>query len=85
MNEEFEGVQVLMVEIEKSTNVKRVGYVEERSELYVEFKNGDVVRYVEVPKDKHSELMAADSKGSYMYHNVSYVYSYNYVRRGRSL
>lgn len=50
----------------QSTNVEAVGYDDGASALHVRFKNGDTYVYQNVPKQVFEELMAADSKGSYV-------------------
>jgi len=47
----------------KSSNLKAVGY--ESEILEVEFLNGGVYEYSEVPQENYDGLMAALSKGKY--------------------
>ena len=47
----------------KSSHLKAVGYKSEIME--VEFLNGGVYEYSEVPQEKYDGLMAAPSKGKY--------------------
>lgn len=49
-----------------SSNVHRIGYDSATEELYVEFSNGRIYVYSAVPQSTYDELLAADSKGSYM-------------------
>jgi len=38
--------------------------------LEIEFNTGRVYQYFDVPQSEYDGLMAADSHGSYFYHNV---------------
>lgn len=57
------GFEMIFVD---STNVEAVGYDEESRELHVQFRNGKVYIYADVPEETHRELLNADSKGSYL-------------------
>ncbi|MCB9468393.1 MAG: KTSC domain-containing protein [Candidatus Obscuribacterales bacterium] len=46
-----------------SSNLKSVGY--EDGTLEIEFKNGRIYQYSDVPKEIYDELMTADSLGIY--------------------
>lgn len=50
-----------------SSNVASVGYDEDAKQLQVEFKNGSVYSYWNVPVTEFRALMAARSKGSYLH------------------
>lgn len=50
----------------RSSNIKAIGYDAASKALSVEFLNGGVYRYSDVPAEKHAELMAADSCGAYL-------------------
>ena len=47
----------------KSSNLKAVGYESEIMEI--EFLNGSVYEYSEVPQEKYDDLMSASSQGKY--------------------
>ena len=49
----------------KSSNIASVGYDPEKSILEVEFTNGGLYRYADVPAKVHEELVGADSVGKY--------------------
>jgi hypothetical protein len=59
-----------------SSNVVSVGYDE--GTLEVEFNSG-IYCYYDVPEYIFEELMASDSKGSYLHRNVKNSYSYEQV------
>jgi hypothetical protein len=60
-----------------SSNLRSVGYDEAARVLEVEFQNGRVYRYLDVPREVYEELMSADSLGRYFneYIRESYQYS----------
>lgn len=49
-----------------SSNIASIGYDPGSLVLEVEFNNGKVYQYFEVPQGAHDELMSSSSKGSYM-------------------
>jgi hypothetical protein len=49
-----------------SSSVLSVGYDGKSHTLEVEFRNGGVYRYLDVPEDAWSELRAAGSKGRFL-------------------
>nr|WP_309694535.1 KTSC domain-containing protein [Armatimonas sp.] len=49
-----------------SSMLHAVGYDEEAKELEAVFASGKVYRYEGVPKEVYEELLASDSKGSFM-------------------
>ena len=53
-----------LIAVESST-IRAVGYNPEHQELLLEFVNGGVYKYIDVPASVHTALMAADSKGSF--------------------
>ena len=59
-----------------SSNIESIGYDSNSKILEVEFTNMSVYRYYEVPEDVYEELMAAESKGSYLYQKIKGVYRY---------
>ena len=61
-----------MVKVE-SSNVVAIGY--KKNNLYVDFKSGSYV-YYDVPQKIYDGLLAAESKGKYMWAHVRDVYSY---------
>ncbi len=50
----------------ESSTIEAVGYRETTSTLEVVFNSDKTYRYFEVPKTLYLELMASDSKGSYI-------------------
>ena len=65
------------IDTPESSNLQRFMYNEESQTLTVEFKNGGVYEYYDVPVNIYEGLKNADSKGNYLYHHIkgSFMYS----------
>lgn len=57
-----------------SSNIASVGYDEKKLVLEVEFGNGNVYQYQNVPQDVYKDLMTASSHGQYFNKVVKGVY-----------
>ena len=53
-----------------SHNIYSIGYDSNSKVLEIEFDTYAVYRYYEVPEDVYEELMAAESKGSYLQRKI---------------
>ena len=53
-----------------SSNVQAVGYDSTLMVLEVEFNNGRVYQYLDVPQSEYDALLGASSIGSYLHHNI---------------
>ncbi|WP_149088096.1 KTSC domain-containing protein [Pseudomonas prosekii] len=62
-----------------SSNVESVGYDEDSETLEVEFKNGTLYQYFDVPQSAFNGLVNADSVGVYLAENIKGVYRYSRV------
>ena len=62
-----------------SSNVRSVGYSEPAQTLEVEFLNGSVYQYYNVPEFIYSQLMRSDSKGGFLHREVKNFYPYSRV------
>jgi len=60
-------VQRILVESEQ---LDSVGYNAGRSEMEIEFRNGDIIRYMSVPAPTYLALMNADEKDAYFEKHV---------------
>lgn len=60
----------------ESSLLKSVGYSAETKTLEVEFSKGGIYRYFNVPPEKHTAMMAAESVGSYFLKNVKMDHSF---------
>ncbi len=59
-----------------SSNIAAIGYNEDDHILEVEFKNGSVYQYSDVPLSERTGIMNADSKGRYFHANIRNRYPY---------
>jgi len=67
----------------KSSNLKSVGYDPETEILEIEFKNGFVYHYFEVPQSRYDGLMNASSKGSYLNQSIKRKFPYKLMSKAR--
>ncbi len=59
-----------------SSNVASVGYDPNTMTLEVEFRNGSVYQYFDVPETVYQDLMSASSVGTYLNQNIKASYRY---------
>jgi hypothetical protein len=59
-----------------SHNVASVGYDRDTMTLEVEFRNGSVYQYFDVPDAVYRELVSASSVGTYLSQNIKASYRY---------
>ncbi len=64
----------------QSSGLAAVGYSKRRHILEIEFTNGAIYRYVEVPSSVHRDLMSAESKARFYDENVRGKYRSVHVR-----
>ena len=64
---------------QESSLIKSMGYDEETFELEVEFKNGKVYLYEQVPVQVYNSLAMADSVGKQFHRLVKPVYKFKLV------
>ena len=62
-----------------SSNVESIGYDEDSSTLQIEFKNGTMYQYFDVPENVFIGLRDADSVGGYLAARIKGVYRYSKV------
>ena len=62
-----------------SSNVESVGYDEDSQTLEIEFKNGTLYQYFDVPQNIFNSLVGADSVGVYLAENIKGSYRYSRV------
>ncbi|MDR8389504.1 KTSC domain-containing protein [Aliifodinibius sp. S!AR15-10] len=53
-----------------SSNIASIGYDQDRALLEIEFNNGRIYEYYDVPQYEYDQLMAAESHGSYANENI---------------
>jgi hypothetical protein len=62
-----------------SSNVASIGYNAETYVLEVEFSNGHIYQYFDVPQNVYTEIMSAASIGSYLNSYVRREYRYTRI------
>jgi hypothetical protein len=62
-----------------SSNIESIGYDLSNNTLEIEFKNGAIYQYFDVPEIVFKELESADSVGGYLASNVKGIYRYSRV------
>jgi len=60
----------------ESSNIARFGYDETNQVLFVEFTNGNVYQYFDVPNTVFEQMKTAPSKGSFLAQGVKGTYRY---------
>lgn len=58
----------------KSSNIASVGYDETTRILEVEFHNGGIYQYLNVPPQDYAELIEADSVGKFFHSRIRSTY-----------
>jgi hypothetical protein len=64
----------------KSSNINSIGYDKTNKSLEVEFNNGGIYKYCEVPNEIYISLMSAPSHGKYFNRYIKNVYSFKKVK-----
>lgn len=62
-----------------SSNIASIGYDEGSETLEVEFLNGSVYQYYNVPQNMYDQLMQAGSKGRFLNTYIKNAYPYSRV------
>ena len=62
-----------------SSNIASVGYDEPSQTLEVEFLNGSIYQYYNVPPNMHQQLMQAGSQGKFLNTYIKNAYPYSRV------
>ena len=62
-----------------SSNIASIGYDADSQTLEIEFLNGGVYQYFDIPQYVHEELMNASSHGQYLAQNIKGLYRYSKV------
>ncbi|MEW6170547.1 MAG: KTSC domain-containing protein [Candidatus Omnitrophota bacterium] len=61
-----------------SSNISSIGYDVNNKILEIEFKNGSIYQYFNVPSNVFDKLMSVSSQGNYFYHNIKNTYDYKH-------
>ena len=62
-----------------SSNIRSIGYDSSSQTLEIEFHNGGVYQYFNVPESVYKALMSASSHGSFFHHNIKNQYQWTKV------
>lgn len=65
----------------ESSNIESIGYDSESQTLEIEFLNGSVYQYFDVPDHIYTELIGAASHGEYLAANIKGHYRYSRVQK----
>lgn len=63
----------------ESSNIESIGYDSESQTLEIEFLNGSIYQYFDVPEHVYDDLMSSDSQGKYLAHQIKGNYRYSKV------
>lgn len=63
----------------KSSNLKSIGYDQSSNTLEIEFLNGGIYQYFNIPSQIHLAIMNAVSKGTYFHANIRGNYKYRRI------
>ena len=63
----------------QSSNINAIGYDEGSETLQIEFINGGMYQYFDVPQHVFDGIMNADSKGKFLHSNIKGAYRYSRV------
>ena len=62
-----------------STSIRSLGYDQPSQTLEVEFLNGAIYQYYNVPENMYSEMMKASSKGKFLHLYIKNAYPFSRV------
>jgi len=62
-----------------SSNIASIGYDDASQTMEVEFLNGSVYQYFDVPRNEYNGMMSASSHGQYLAQNIKGNYRYSKV------
>lgn len=62
-----------------SSNIESIGYDSKSQTIEIEFLNGTIYQYFDVPQHIYEELINADSHGKYLAANIKGHYRYSKV------
>lgn len=62
-----------------SSNIDSIGYDDSSQTLEIEFNNGAIYQYFDVPQKVFDDLLASDSHGKYFSANIKGHYRYSRI------
>lgn len=63
----------------ESSNIESIGYDSSSQTLEIEFLNGTIYQYFDIPESIYQGLIDADSHGKYLAANIKGAYRYSRV------
>ena len=63
-----------------SSNIRSIGYDSKSRTLEVEFHNGSIYRYFDVPESIYNALMSASSHGSFFHRHIKDRFQWTKIR-----
>ncbi len=60
----------------ESSNLRSIRYDKTDNCLEIEFQNGRIYQYFDIPKNVYKELLSAESHGRYFNHEIRDCYAY---------
>jgi len=63
-----------------SSNIRSIGYDSESQTLEIEFHNGSVYSYFDVPESIYNALMSASSHGSFFHRHIKDRFRWTKIR-----
>jgi hypothetical protein len=73
-------LQLARVTVDSSL-MASVEYDDRRAILQVEFRDGSIYQYLDVPIQSYQELLQAESKGAYFNHHIRAIFTCTLLRR----
>ena len=67
---------MIWIDSPESSNITRFAYDNATQVLFVEFRNGGVYQYFDVPESVFEQMKAAPSKGQFLAQNIKGAYRY---------
>jgi len=64
----------------QSSNLRSIGYDQNTNTIEIEFNDGGIYQYFNVPESIYLALMEAVSKGTYFHDNIKQRYKYKRIR-----
>ena len=66
-------------DLASSSNIASIGYDPHSETLEVEFTNGSIYQYFNIPAGLHEQFMTAPSKGQFLHYSIKNAYPYSRV------
>lgn len=67
---------MIWIDTPESSNITKFGYDQSNQIMLVEFKNGSLYKYFDVPETIYEQMKTAPSKGRFLSQNIKGLYRY---------